>query len=241
MIKLTDKKKLNQKPNILLIYTDQQRYDTIHDLGNSVIQTPNLDRLVKEGVAFTEATTPSPVCMPARWSLHTGQWTSTNKCYSNHHPGPEPSYSLPQILNKGGYRTSLIGKNHSFLEPADLDLWEENPEPEASKDYEKRQQWMKQVFDKKYLRLAEEPVPGGVETSPPHARTTTAMKFMDQCEEKPFFLWLSFLYLHTPYLVCEPYFSMYKDVDLPGPYVEEENLKAAGKPFRQQFHQWNND
>ena len=60
------------RPNILLIYTDQQRFDTIRALGNGHIQTPNLDRLVGEGVAFTQATTPSPVCLVNRWRLHSG-------------------------------------------------------------------------------------------------------------------------------------------------------------------------
>ena len=90
---------MNTKPNILLIYTDQQRYDTIHSLGNPIIHTPNIDRLASEGVAFTHATTPCPVCMPARWSLHTGQWTTTHRCYSNHHnPGVRPNFDLPSIL-----------------------------------------------------------------------------------------------------------------------------------------------
>ena len=48
------------QPNMLLLYTDQQRHDTIHALGNDCIRTPNLDRLVREGLAFPQATTPCP-------------------------------------------------------------------------------------------------------------------------------------------------------------------------------------
>lgn len=105
--------RVTDRPNILLIYTDQQRFDTIGALGNPVIRTPNLDRLVTEGVAFTHATTPCPVCMPARWSLHAGQWTTTHRCYSNHHPGLRPSTALPTMLCRAGYRVGLVGKNHS--------------------------------------------------------------------------------------------------------------------------------
>ena len=61
-------------PNILWICTDQQRYDTIHALGNEHIRTPNLDRLVAEGVAFTRAYTQSPICTPSRACFLTGRY-----------------------------------------------------------------------------------------------------------------------------------------------------------------------
>ena len=65
------------RPNILWICTDQQRYDTIHALGNEHIRTPNLDRLVAEGVAFTRAYTQSPICTPSRACFLTGRYPST--------------------------------------------------------------------------------------------------------------------------------------------------------------------
>src|SRR5512140_557590 len=54
------------RPNILLLFTDQQRFDTIHALGNPIIQTPHIDRLVSMGTAFTSAYTCSPVCVSGR-------------------------------------------------------------------------------------------------------------------------------------------------------------------------------
>ena len=62
------------RPNILWFCTDQQRYDTIHALGNPHINTPNLDRLVEEGVAFTHAFCQSPICTPSRASFLTGRY-----------------------------------------------------------------------------------------------------------------------------------------------------------------------
>ena len=127
------------KPNILLIYTDQQRYDTIGALGNFDIQTSNLDRLLSQGVAFSHATTPSPVCLANRWSLHSGQWTTTHHCYSNHHPGIRPKADLPNLLRQSGYVTGLVGKNHSFLTPMDMDLWDEKPSLPKHREW---QQWL---------------------------------------------------------------------------------------------------
>jgi arylsulfatase A-like enzyme len=229
-----------RKPNIVIIYADQQRHDTIGALGNARMRTPNFDRLVREGVAFTQATTPCPVCMPARWSLHTGQWTTTHRCYSNHHPGPRPGYSLPGILRDAGYRTGLVGKNHSFLTPDELDHFVEHPQPADTAAAMKRAEWVSARGRSQSLRLALEPVPGGIEADPDHARTDEAMRFVEQAAGGSFFLWLSYLHPHTPYCAPEPYFSMYADPPIGRP-VAEEDLAAAGKPFRQQFHQRNND
>lgn len=227
------------RPNILLIYTDQQRHDTIGALGNRHIETPNLDRLVREGVAFTHATTPSPVCMAARWSLQTGQWTTTHRCYSNHHPGPRPAMDIPRMLRQAGYRTALVGKNHTYLTAADFDVFDDRPKPAcpAAREVEK---WIR-ARRKKSPRLFEEPVPGGVECDVMRAKTDAALRFLDSASGRPFFLFVSYLYPHTPYHVPEPWFSRYRGKDLWQPAVEPRGLKAAGKPFRHSFHQRNND
>lgn len=224
-----------RRPNILLIYTDQQRFDTIAALGNDAIATPNLDRLAAEGVAFTHATTPSPVCAPARWSLHSGQYPSTHRCYSNHHPGVRPPTNLPAVLREAGYRTGLIGKNHSFLEPEDVDVWGQ-PQTSETAAREARQSLLRE-----HPRLVRRPMPGGVEADPEKAKTDAALQFIDSSGGRPFFLWLSYLNPHTPYAVPEPYFSMYQSAVMPEPVVEPEGLAPAGKPFRQIFHQRNND
>ncbi len=66
----------SSQPNILWICTDQQRYDTIGALGNAHVDTPNIDRLVAEGTAFTTAYCQSPICTPSRGSFMTGMYPS---------------------------------------------------------------------------------------------------------------------------------------------------------------------
>ena len=217
-----------EKPNILLIETDQQRYDTIAELGNSVVKTPNLDRLIKQGTAFTHAFAAAPVCMPGRWSLHSGMYTTTHQAYSNHHEGVIPKTSLPMELKRDGYRTALIGKNHSFLGKPEFDFISPTP------DY---------LYDLDVKRMGREPLPGTLEEDPMHRMTDTAMEYISGNipKPKPFFIWLSYFYPHTPFVAPEPYFSMYDTVSIPKPVVEPEGLKKAGKPFRQIFHRENND
>jgi arylsulfatase A-like enzyme len=71
------KSKKSERPNILWICTDQQRYDTIHALGNKYIRTPNIDKLVETGTAFAHAYCQSPICTPSRASFLTGMYPST--------------------------------------------------------------------------------------------------------------------------------------------------------------------
>lgn len=72
-----------QRPNIVFILTDQQRFDALGAAGNPVIKTPNLDRLAREGTLFSSAYRASPVCVPARSSLLTGQYPFNTGCFDN--------------------------------------------------------------------------------------------------------------------------------------------------------------
>jgi arylsulfatase A-like enzyme len=227
--------------NIVVIYTDQQRADTIAALGNEAIVTPNLDRLAEQGVAFTQATTPAPVCVAARWSLHTGQYSTTHGSWSNHHWAPRPDVHLPGLLREAGYRLAMIGKNHTFLQPGDFDLWDEHPLPDDQAAYDERLAWQQTLRDPLAVRAAFEPAAGGLAGEPQRACTDAAIRWLEREDDRPAFLWLSYLYPHTPYLVPEPYFGMYAGGDLPPPAREPDGLADARKPFRQQFHQANND
>ena len=71
------------KPNIVLIFPDQQRGDTLGYAGDPVARTPNLDQLAAEGVTFGRCSTNSPLCMPARASLITGQYVNEHGVWNN--------------------------------------------------------------------------------------------------------------------------------------------------------------
>ena len=70
--RIADDHSNTQRPNIVLIMTDQQTYNTLGCYGNSTIKTPNIDRLAAEGVLFERAYTTCPLCAPARASFFTG-------------------------------------------------------------------------------------------------------------------------------------------------------------------------
>ena len=69
--------------HILILFTDQQRYNTVSALGNPAIQTPNLDALARDSLVYNRCITPSPVCVPARLSLMAGQYPARTGCNNN--------------------------------------------------------------------------------------------------------------------------------------------------------------
>lgn len=103
------------RPNILWITTDQQRHDTVAALGHPHAHTPNLDRLVREGAAFTHAYCQSPICTPSRASFMTGMYPSRVRQRRNraaHFPAPyagEPTL-VTHRLAAAGYECALVGK-----------------------------------------------------------------------------------------------------------------------------------
>jgi arylsulfatase len=104
---------LTDRPNILWICTDQQRYDTIGALGNPHVSTSNIDKLVKGGMAFTHAYCQSPICTPSRASFLTGRYPSAVHVNGNGNAiFPDRPPLVTKILADAGYDCGLVGKLH---------------------------------------------------------------------------------------------------------------------------------
>jgi arylsulfatase A-like enzyme len=100
----------DSRSNIVFITTDQQRFDTINAFGADYMDTPNLDRLVEEGVAFTDCHVTAPSCAPSRASLFTGYYPHTTGIYEN---SDRWTSSWVEDLSESGYYTVNVGKMHS--------------------------------------------------------------------------------------------------------------------------------
>ena len=103
---------MGKKPNILFIFTDQHRDDTLGSVGHPVIKTPNLDKLAKEGVLFRRCYTNSPLCVPARSSLASGLHVNQHGSWDNDFPADRNGPSHIRNIRDAGYLTALIGKTH---------------------------------------------------------------------------------------------------------------------------------
>lgn len=103
------------KPNIILIFPDQHRGDTMGCVGHPAVRTPNIDRLAEEGVTFTRCSTNSPLCMPARASLISGQYVNEHGVWTNSVVADRHGPSHVRNIRDAGYHTAVIGKTHLYM------------------------------------------------------------------------------------------------------------------------------
>ncbi len=101
-------------PNVVVFYTDQQRWDTTGVHGNPMDLTPNFDRMAQRGTHVFNSFTCQPVCGPARSCLQTGLYATTTGCFRNGIPLPPDSRTLAHYFRDAGYRTAYIGKWHLY-------------------------------------------------------------------------------------------------------------------------------
>jgi alpha-L-rhamnosidase len=103
---------LTEKPNIIFILTDDQRFDALGYAGNEVIQTPEMDKLAKNGAYFKNALVTTPICAASRASIFTGLYERTHKYTFQTGPVLDEfmSMSYPKLLKDAGYYTGFFGK-----------------------------------------------------------------------------------------------------------------------------------
>lgn len=103
-----------ERPNILILMTDQQRADCLSAVGHPQLRTPNMDRIAESGVLFTQAATVSPVCMPARASFANSLFPHNHGMWRNRGCMQPEDDTFFQHLQGAGYCTALIGKSHYY-------------------------------------------------------------------------------------------------------------------------------
>lgn len=234
------------KPNIILITTDQQRFDTIHALGNKHIYTPHLNWLVDEGITFSRCYTDSPICMPARATIMTGKHGFTHGLTHNDDTieAMDAKTTLPGVLTRNGYQTRAQGKMH--FSPLRANYGFEHME--LPLDYY-RYMWENTALGiPKGHGLGEneiEPVISTVDET--HSATYWTVKrsidFIETRDDtRPFFLWTSFAKPHPPFDPCSNYWSLYQNKALPPPVYGDwsKDLAKAPQGFYESTYAINN-
>ncbi|OED38562.1 arylsulfatase [Chromatiales bacterium (ex Bugula neritina AB1)] len=123
---------MSDRPNIVFILTDQQRFDTIAAMGFDHMITPNLDRLVRHGTAFENMYITAPSCAPSRASLFSGVYPHTNGVFRNDEPW---NYCWVKDLAEGGYRTVNVGKMHTMPVEASFGFHERHVVENKDRDH----------------------------------------------------------------------------------------------------------
>ncbi|RKU32107.1 sulfatase [Candidatus Poribacteria bacterium] len=234
-----------EKPNILWICTDQQRYDTIGALGNPYVSTPNIDSLVEEGVAFTHAYCQSPICTPSRSSFLTGMYPSATHVNGNGNDYYPETYPLvTKTLADNGYDCGLIGKLHlasAFrrIEPRVNDgyrYWQYSHAPRD--DWKVGHDYADWVRSKGSILGELTQNPEGVPTEL-HQTTWCAEKTIEFISEKHEGPWLASVNIYDPHPPFNPpqyYREQFNPDDMPEPLFKESDLeqqrKLAGIDFQ---------
>lgn len=100
------------RPNILMIFSDQHNANMAGFMGSKTVRTPNLDRFAAQGTTFTNAYCNAPLCSPSRQSFMAGLYAHQIGCYDNTTAMPEDTVTWAHMLSLAGYETSLVGKMH---------------------------------------------------------------------------------------------------------------------------------
>ena len=112
-----------QQPNIIYIMSDDHDADAISAYNRKFIATPNMDRIAKDGIRFTNCFVGNSICSPVRATVLTGQHSHLNGIKDNRTPFDGSKITLPKLLKEAGYQTALIGKWHLHSLPTGFDHW----------------------------------------------------------------------------------------------------------------------
>lgn len=228
-------KQVEQKPNIILIITDDQGYGDIGYNGNPHIKTPNLDLLATNSMRFNNFYV-SPVCAPTRSSLLTGRYslrTGVTDTYNGGAMMSNDETTLAEILKENNYQTGIFGKwhlgdNYPFR-PTDQGFHESLIHLSGGigqvGDFTNYYKGNRSYFDPILWHNNEQKKYEGYCSD---IFTDEAIKFIEENKSNQFFCYLSFNAPHTPLQVPDKYYDLYKNVD-PSVISESEKISMTEK------------
>ena len=246
-----------QPKNVIFFFCDQLRYDALGYAGHSIVKTPNLDKLAEQSINFPNTFCASPVCVPARISLFTGQWAHKQGQMNNCTPIRKGQRMVTEVFKERKYHTAAIGKLHFFpleetkrfdtvllhdgygnesayiqylnsIDPK-LAKFERHAYPEEGKE---NVILGKDIYDEKYI----ESIIYGTSSIPAEYFYTNwisdeATKFLNSPPDIPFFLFVSFVGPHSPFILPQPYNTLYDPEKIPIPknFKEDFNKKTRSQ------------
>ena len=241
-----------ERPDIVVIMTDQQRFDTINALGASHVDTPNIDRLVERGTSFTQCHVTAPSCVPCRASVFSGQYPHTNGVMAN---GQDWSRTWVPRLVERGYHAVSIGKMHTV--PYDAPAGFHERIIVENKDRYLDGRWFLDDWDKAlgaqglvkqqrelYRKLPDYKERLGAFTwdLPEHMHPDAYVGRMARWHlttkpiDKPLFMVIGFPGPHPPYDPTPDYAEKYMARDIPLPQPSRTELDGLPEPFKEKRH-----
>lgn len=205
-----------ERPNIVLIFSDDHARQAISAYGSRLIQTPNIDRIGNEGAIFDRFYTANPLCAPSRACLLTGKLSHLNGLRDNRDEfdGSQPTF--PKMLQAAGYETAVIGKWHLKTDPTGFDHWEVLPGQGV-------------YYNPEFLSPAGRKAEPGYTTD---VITDKALSWLKQDRSKPFFLLVGHKAPHRNWVPSLSKLSLFVDTVFPEPptlRTDYDTLCSAAK------------
>lgn len=243
---------MTTRPNIVLLMSDQHRYDVMGCAGDPVVRTPNMDRLAVEGFYLRRSVCVAPLCMPSRASIITGRYPHNHGVIGNVGMILPQERTFMQCLQSAGYYTAVVGKMHFFTLPRGGDL-REMMQVTASFGFHD----VYETLGRTAARYSSDPHTGYLDergllqrlredhsyrTQQPIYYATPSVlpeeDFLDTHigrksvewiqrydRSQPFFLWTSWAGPHDPWDAPGKYGSMYDPADMPASVVDDLSAK----------------
>lgn len=218
--------------HILILFTDQQRFDTIGSFGNKAIQTPNLDELAAQSVVFNHCITPSPVCVPARLSMLSGQYPARTGCNNNNQKMVYQGEGFYSRITRQGWQSCCVGKMHYFPDLyCSLGFEKRCTQEEMANPKDDYFNYIREkypyVFDIHGMRSEMYYVPQISPYAPADHPTQwvadRSIEYIEQCDtDRNMFLVSSFIHPHPPYCPPAPWNKLYRQ-DPPEPYNPDQD------------------
>ncbi len=211
-----------KQPNVLFVMTDDQTATDMSCYGNTILKTPNMDRIANGGTRFDNCFTTNALCAPARATVLTGCFSHVNGIRGNSELADsveelDPNIpTFPELLKAAGYQTGLVGKYHIRQDPRGFDYSCVHPGQGV-------------YFDPIYIENGENVQKEGYASD---ITTDLALSFLDGCDrDKPFCLVYQFKAPHRPFTPAPRHEHLYSDIEIPEPdtfYDDYATRRIAG-------------
>jgi arylsulfatase A-like enzyme len=198
-----------RRPNILFIMADDHAAHAISSYGSKINQTPNIDRIAKEGMRFQNCFVVNSICTPSRAAILTGKYSHINGVtVFNRFDGSQPT--VAKMLRAAGYYTGMIGKWHLQSDPTGFDYW--NILPGQGK-----------YHDPDFIEMGKRKKIEGYVTDLIADMSIDFLK--NRPKDKPFFLMCHQKAPHRPWEPDAKHAAMYEDIDIPTPQTFDDDHK----------------
>ncbi|MFC1539821.1 sulfatase, partial [Candidatus Latescibacterota bacterium] len=210
--------KLNRRPNILFIMTDDQTVDQMSCYGHPFLKTPNMDRIASEGTKFTNCFCTNSLCAPSRATVLNGCYSSISGVKTNSYPmAGEPEKlnpdmpTFPELLREAGYQTGLMGKYHIKQDPKGFDEWRILPGQGV-------------YFDPVFIENGENNQYKGYVTD---IITDKALDYLERRDkDRPFCLVYQHKAPHRPFTPAPRHAKLWEDMEIPYPVTFNDKYET---------------